>query len=84
MIGPSSQGQSRLEQEFRIQFWIGKGAFGDVCKVQNPLDDQEYAIKRIRLNPADKATTRPVMPAAPLTQQAQPQGASPVARAGAA
>ena len=61
MTGPSSQGQSRLEQEFRIQFWIGKGAFGDVCKVQNLLDDQEYAIKRIRLNPADKATTKKIM-----------------------
>ena len=61
VTGPSSQGQSRLEQEFRIQFWIGKGAFGDVCKVQNLLDDQEYAIKRIRLNPADKATTKKIM-----------------------
>ena len=61
MTQSSGQGQSRLEQEFRIQFWIGKGAFGDVCKVRNLLDDQEYAIKRIRLNPADKATTKKIM-----------------------
>ena len=58
---PGQEGQSRLSQDFRVLYWIGRGGFGDVVKVRNLLDDQEYAIKRIRLNPADKAVTRKIM-----------------------
>ena len=61
MPGLTGQGQSRLCQDFEVLSWIGKGGFGDVLKVWNLLDDQEYAIKRIRLNPADKGTNRKIM-----------------------
>eukprot|EP00092_Neocalanus_flemingeri_P000288 GFUD01000308.1.p1 GENE.GFUD01000308.1~~GFUD01000308.1.p1 ORF type:complete len:1589 (+),score=464.17 GFUD01000308.1:43-4809(+) len=60
-IPSANQGQSRLLQDFDILSWIGRGGFGDVIKVKNKLDDQEYAIKRIRLNPADKGTNRKIM-----------------------
>ena len=56
-----TQGQSRLQQDFEILTWIGRGGFGDVIKVKNKLDEKKYAIKRIRLNPADKATNRKIM-----------------------
>ena len=57
----SSQAQSRLRQDFEILSWLGRGGFGDVIKVRNKLDEKQYAIKRIRLNPADKATNRKIM-----------------------
>jgi len=60
-IPSTNQGQSRLCQDFDVLSWIGRGGFGDVIKVKNKLDDQEYAIKRIRLNPADKGTNRKIM-----------------------
>ncbi|XP_023293055.2 eIF-2-alpha kinase GCN2 [Lucilia cuprina] len=44
---PSSQ--SRLRTEFEVLMYLGKGAFGDVLKVRNILDNREYAIKRIPL-----------------------------------
>lgn len=42
---------SRFKNEFEHIKWLGKGAFGDVIKVRNKLDDGFYAIKRIELNP---------------------------------
>ncbi|XP_050438302.1 eIF-2-alpha kinase GCN2 [Adelges cooleyi] len=45
---------SRLDKEFVILDWLGKGAFGDVLKVKNKLDDCLYAIKRIELNRKNK------------------------------
>ncbi|XP_063627840.1 eIF-2-alpha kinase GCN2 [Cydia splendana] len=44
-------GHSRLNAEFEVLTWLGKGAFGDVLKVKNKLDGGFYAIKRIQLNP---------------------------------
>lgn len=41
--------QSRLRTEFEVQSYLGKGAFGDVLKVRNMLDNRQYAIKRIPL-----------------------------------
>lgn len=41
--------RSRLNTEFEMLSWLGQGAFGDVCKVRNKLDNREYAIKRIPL-----------------------------------
>lgn len=41
--------RSRLGTELKVLQWLGKGAFGDVLKVRNILDDQWYAIKRIKL-----------------------------------
>lgn len=42
-------GQSRLETEFEVLAWLGEGAYGDVLKVKNKLDNRQYAIKRIPL-----------------------------------
>ncbi|ALC47839.1 Gcn2 [Drosophila busckii] len=41
--------QSRLRTEFEVIMYLGKGAFGDVLKVRNILDNRQYAIKRIPL-----------------------------------
>lgn len=42
--------RSRLQTEFEILNFLGKGAFGDVLKVRNKLDNRQYAIKRIPLS----------------------------------
>ncbi|XP_050664186.1 eIF-2-alpha kinase GCN2 isoform X2 [Leptidea sinapis] len=44
-------GHSRLNAEFEVLTWLGKGAFGDVVKVKNKLDGGFYAIKHVKLNP---------------------------------
>ncbi|XP_053685295.1 eIF-2-alpha kinase GCN2 isoform X2 [Sabethes cyaneus] len=41
--------KSRLQTEFEVLSYIGKGAYGDVIKVRNILDNRQYAIKRILL-----------------------------------
>lgn len=46
---------SRLEAEFEIQRYLGKGAFGDVFKAKSYNDHKDYAIKRIKLQ--SKATS---------------------------
>lgn len=51
---PSMGRQSRIQNEFEVLKWLGKGAFGDVLKVRNKLDGGVYAIKRIELNPKKK------------------------------
>lgn len=51
---PSMGRQSRIQNEFEVLKWLGKGAFGDVLKVRNKLDGGIYAIKRIELNPKKK------------------------------
>lgn len=57
---PSSDSGSRLQNEFEILKWLGKGGFGDVIKVKNKLDGRFYAIKRIPLNPTQKQFTRKI------------------------
>jgi translation initiation factor 2-alpha kinase 4 len=54
-------GQSRLQSEFCFISHIGKGGFGEVMKVKNILDGQVYAIKKIKLNQANKAATKKLM-----------------------
>lgn len=44
-----SSGRSRLSTEFEEVKFLGQGAYGDVLKVRNILDNREYAIKRIPL-----------------------------------
>lgn len=39
----------RIETEFEVISWLGEGAYGDVLKVKNILDNRQYAIKRIPL-----------------------------------
>lgn len=41
---------SRLESEFKIECYIGAGAFGDVLKVNSYTDNKDYAIKRVKLS----------------------------------
>ncbi|XP_012229735.1 eIF-2-alpha kinase GCN2 [Linepithema humile] len=52
--------QSRIQNEFEILKWLGKGAFGDVLKVRNKLDGGIYAIKRIKLNPKNKQLNKKI------------------------
>jgi eukaryotic translation initiation factor 2-alpha kinase 4 len=44
-----SSDYSRLHVEFDVINFIGKGAYGDVLKVRNKLDNRQYALKRIPL-----------------------------------
>lgn len=44
-----SSARSRLHIEFEVLQWLGQGAYGDVLKVKNILDNRQYAIKRIPL-----------------------------------
>ncbi|GAB0096649.1 eukaryotic translation initiation factor 2-alpha kinase 4 [Sergentomyia squamirostris] len=46
--------QSRLQNEFEFLQFLGKGAYGDVLKVRNMLDNRQYAIKRIPLTARNK------------------------------
>lgn len=57
---PSMGGQSRIQNEFEVLKWLGKGAFGDVLKVKNKLDGGIYAIKRIELNPKKKQLNKKI------------------------
>ncbi|XP_011860322.1 PREDICTED: eukaryotic translation initiation factor 2-alpha kinase 4 [Vollenhovia emeryi] len=52
--------QSRIQNEFEVLKWLGKGAFGDVLKVRNKLDGGIYAIKRIELNPKKKQLNKKI------------------------
>lgn len=47
-------GRSRLHTEFKELEFLGQGAYGDVMKVRNVLDNREYAIKRIPLSARNK------------------------------
>lgn len=49
---------SRLDTEFEMINFIGKGAYGDVLKVRNILDNRQYAIKRIPLSSLNKQLYR--------------------------
>lgn len=49
-----SSNHSRLETEFELLSYIGRGAYGDVLKVRNNLDNRLYAIKRIPLSSKNK------------------------------
>ncbi|XP_049955903.1 eIF-2-alpha kinase GCN2 [Schistocerca serialis cubense] len=61
MILPTNlKGQSRIQNEFEVLKWLGKGAFGDVLKVRNKLDGGVYAIKRIELNPKNRQLNRKI------------------------
>lgn len=46
--------QSRLDSEFEFIQFLGRGAYGDVLKVRNILDNRQYAIKRIPLTARNK------------------------------
>lgn len=52
---------SRYQNEFNELEFLGRGAFGSVVKVQNRLDGQYYAIKKIRLEPKDNERNKNVI-----------------------
>ncbi|XP_024083004.1 eIF-2-alpha kinase GCN2 isoform X3 [Cimex lectularius] len=54
-------GQTRFDHEFEYIKWIGKGAFGNVLKVRNKLDDGYYAIKKIQLNASNKQLNKKIL-----------------------
>ncbi|XP_063592060.1 eIF-2-alpha kinase GCN2-like isoform X2 [Penaeus indicus] len=41
---------ARIEKDYKILEFLGKGGFGHVFKVRNIVDDREYAVKRIPLH----------------------------------
>ncbi|XP_042236927.1 eIF-2-alpha kinase GCN2-like [Homarus americanus] len=56
----SLKGHSRLNQEYVVLEWLGKGGFGHVFKVQNKVDDRTYALKRIRLDQQSEVVRRKI------------------------
>lgn len=57
---------SRLKNEFIYLEFLGKGGFGDVVLARNKLDGNDYAIKRIPLDPKDDKLNKKVMREAKL------------------
>ncbi|XP_063976876.1 eIF-2-alpha kinase GCN2 isoform X2 [Diachasmimorpha longicaudata] len=57
---PATLNNSRIQNEFEVLKWLGKGAFGDVIKVRNKLDGGIYAIKRIPLNAKNKQLNKKI------------------------
>uniref|UniRef100_A0A183E1A8 Protein kinase domain-containing protein n=1 Tax=Gongylonema pulchrum TaxID=637853 RepID=A0A183E1A8_9BILA len=51
---------SRFQDEFVFVEMLGKGGFGDVLLAKNKLDGNDYAIKRIPLDPKDERFSRKV------------------------
>lgn len=58
LTAPLVSDHSRLLTEFETINFIGKGAYGDVLKVRNILDNRQYAIKRIPLSSRNKQLYR--------------------------
>lgn len=58
IAAPLISDHSRLQTEFETMNFIGKGAYGDVLKVRNILDNRQYAIKRIPLSCRNKQLYR--------------------------
>ena len=52
---------SRYNNDFELVEQIGQGAFGDVVKVRNKIDDGIYAVKRIPLRNASAKEKRKVL-----------------------
>lgn len=48
---PEMKKMSRYRTDFEEMQFLGRGAFGEVIKVRNRIDNRFYAIKRIRLDP---------------------------------
>ncbi|VDD94685.1 unnamed protein product [Enterobius vermicularis] len=64
--GINFDGSNRLKNEFVYLDFLGKGGFGDVVLARNKLDGNDYAIKRIPLDPRDEKLNRKVMREAKL------------------
>uniref|UniRef100_A0A1I7YLX8 non-specific serine/threonine protein kinase n=1 Tax=Steinernema glaseri TaxID=37863 RepID=A0A1I7YLX8_9BILA len=54
------QKTSRLMSEWAMRKHLGGGGFGDVILAKNKVDGNDYAIKRIRLNPRSEALNRKI------------------------
>jgi eukaryotic translation initiation factor 2-alpha kinase 4 len=52
---------SRYQTDFEEIEFLGRGAFGDVVKVRNKLDGRYYALKRIKLDPADVTENQKIL-----------------------
>lgn len=58
---PNLNGKSRVETEFENLDYIGQGAFGQVYKVRNKLDQRVYALKNIELNSKNKLINKKII-----------------------
>lgn len=54
-VDDPSQFKSRYFSDFEPVQCLGKGGFGVVFESKNKIDDNHYAVKRIRLPESDKA-----------------------------
>ncbi|TDH64954.1 hypothetical protein CCR75_006859 [Bremia lactucae] len=52
---------SRYRGDFKELGLLGRGGGGEVVKVQNRLDRQLYAVKKVKLNPDDKIMKRKIL-----------------------
>jgi translation initiation factor 2-alpha kinase 4 len=61
LLTTSLSSLSRYQTDFEEIEFLGRGAFGDVVKVRNKLDGRYYALKRIKLDPADVTENRKIL-----------------------
>jgi serine/threonine protein kinase len=53
--------ESRYHTDFEERRMLGEGGFGEVWMCRNRLDDQKYAIKKIRLDPQNLALNKKML-----------------------
>ncbi len=62
---PARRAEWREHSRYRTDFeeiqFLGRGAFGQVIKVRNRIDNRFYAIKRIRLDPSNVEYNRKIL-----------------------
>ncbi|XP_076064689.1 eukaryotic translation initiation factor 2 alpha kinase Gcn2 [Oratosquilla oratoria] len=59
-LPPNMKGYSRLNMEYDVLEWLGRGGFGHVFKVRNKVDDRIYALKRIPMYQQSESVRRKI------------------------
>lgn len=60
-LGNSLQSESRYAKDFDELEFLGKGAYGQVVKARNKLDNQIYAVKKILLRPGSSEENKKIL-----------------------